>query len=334
MAFIKINKQNFFHNLNQIALKTGSKEKIAIVLKDNAYGHGLELMARLASEFGIQQAVVRKRCEAKKIETYFKNVLVLGDNILKDENIIYTINTLEDIATAEQGAKVELKVDTGMHRNGISMYELEVALASIKKQGLELVGVMTHFRSADVLSSELFWQQKNFESVKAKVDKAGYKNVRFHSHNSATLLRTKSFSEDMVRVGIATYGYNELPQLFDGTDLKPILSLHAKRVSSRKLKAGERVGYSGDFIAQDDMTISTYDLGYGDGWCRGDTNKAFTTAQNLPILGRVSMDFISLESEQEEICVMTDARDAAKQLGTISYEIMTALHRDIERQII
>ena len=71
MAFIKINKQNFFHNLNQIALKTGSKEKIAIVLKDNAYGHGLECMAALASEFGIQHAVVRSRAEAKKIETFF-----------------------------------------------------------------------------------------------------------------------------------------------------------------------------------------------------------------------------------------------------------------------
>jgi alanine racemase len=54
MAFIKINKQNFYHNLNQIALKTGSVDKIAIVLKDNAYGHGLELMAKLASEFGIK----------------------------------------------------------------------------------------------------------------------------------------------------------------------------------------------------------------------------------------------------------------------------------------
>jgi len=59
MAFITINRHNFHHNLNQIALKTGSKEKIAIVLKDKAYGHGLVLMAKLASEFGIKHAVVR-----------------------------------------------------------------------------------------------------------------------------------------------------------------------------------------------------------------------------------------------------------------------------------
>jgi len=334
MAFIKINKQNFFHNLNQIALKTGSVEKIAIVLKDNAYGHGLELMATLSAEFGIQHAVVRKRSEAKKIEPYFKSILVLGDKIVKDANISYAINSLEDIVGAEQGAKVELKVDTGMHRNGISMHELEVALASIEKQGLELVGVMTHFRSADVLSSELFWQQKNFETVKRKVTKAGFTTARFHAHNSAALLRTKSFTEDIVRVGITAYGYNELPQVFDGIDVKPVLSLHAKKVSSRLLKVGERVGYGGDFVADSEITVSTYDLGYGDGWCRGSALTPFVTAKNLPILGRVSMDFITLASSTDEVCVMDNAQDAAKQLGTISYEIMTALHKDIERHIV
>ncbi|MBN2721789.1 MAG: alanine racemase, partial [Campylobacterales bacterium] len=59
MAYITLNRSNFYHNLSQIALKTGSLEKIAIVLKDNAYGHGAIPMARLASEFGIRKAVVR-----------------------------------------------------------------------------------------------------------------------------------------------------------------------------------------------------------------------------------------------------------------------------------
>ena len=79
------------------------------------------------------------------------------------------------------------------------------------------------------------------------------------------------------------------------------------------------------------MIVSTYNLGYGDGWCRGNARKAFITAENLPILGRVSMDFISLEGDKEEICVLNDAQDAAKQLETISYEITTALHGDIEK---
>ena len=334
MAFIKINKQNFYHNLNQIALKTGSVEKIAIVLKDNAYGHGLELMGRLASEFGIKHAVVRKTAEAELIKPLFETVLILGDSIIKDEKYSFAINALEDIKRAQEGAKVELKVDTGMHRNGIALDELDEALRLIQEQSLKLVGVMTHYRSADELGSELFWQQKQFETVKQRVKEAGFADIRVHSHNTAAILRTKSFDEDMVRVGIGAYGYNELHDSFDEVALHPVLSLHAKKVSSRELKAGERIGYGGDFIATDTMKVSTYDLGYGDGWCRGDSRQPYITSEKLPILGRVSMDFISLESQKEEVCVMSDAQAAAKQLGTISYEITTALSGEIPKEVI
>jgi alanine racemase len=330
MAFIKINKQNFYHNLNQIALQTGSVEKIAIVLKDNAYGHGLELMAKLASKFGITHAVVRKTSEAKQIKSLFKNILILGDNIIKEENYSYAINTIEDIKKAQKGAKVELKVDTGMHRNGVALEDLELALDLVREQGLDLVGVMTHYREADELSSALFWQQKNFEKVKKIVQKQAFPNVRFHSCNSASILRMHHFYEDLVRVGIGAYGYNELPLPFDKLALKPVLSLHAKKVSSRVLKKGERVGYGGDFMAMKEMTVSTYDLGYGDGWTRA----AYVTSENLAILGRVSMDFITLQSNKEEVCVMSNAQNAAKQFGTISYEITTALMEKLEKIVV
>ena len=334
MAFIKINKQNFYHNLNQIALKTGSVEKIGIVLKDNAYGHGLDTMAKLASDFGIKHAVVRTRKEAECIRFLFETVLILGDSISKDSVFSFTINSLEDIKQAQSCAKVELKVDTGMHRNGITIDEVEEALRLIKEQKLELIGVMTHHRSADVLSSEYFWQKKQFEAVKESVKKAGFTKVRTHSHNSASILRTKSFDEDLVRVGISAYGYNELPQPFDQVVLKPVMTLYAKNVSTRVLNPGERVGYGGDFIATEEMRVSTYDLGYGDGWFRSDSRKPFVTAEGLPILGRVSMDFISLETDKDEVCVMDDAQVAAKAFGTISYEIMTTLSEKIERTVI
>ena len=70
----------------------------------------------------------------------------------------------------------------------------------------------------------------------------------------------KSFDEDLVRVGIGAYGYNELPSAFDEIALKPVMSLYAKKVSTRVLRAGERIGYGGDFDAAHEMTVSTYDL--------------------------------------------------------------------------
>jgi alanine racemase len=333
MAFIKINKQNFFHNLNQIALQTGAVDKIALVLKDNAYGHGLELMATLASEFGIKHAVVRNTDEAKKITSYFESILVLGDTIVKYDTFSYAVNSIVDIQKAQKGAKVELKVDTGMHRNGIAIEQLDEALDLIKEKALQLVGVMTHYRSADEMGSSFFWQTKQFENIQKRVIAAGFTRTRFHSHNSAAILRKKSFNEDLVRVGIAAYGYNELSKPFDKIILNPILSLHAKKLSTRILHKGQRVGYGGDFIASKEMKISTYDIGYGDGLCRADEGTTFITTEKLPILGRVSMDFITLQSEKEEVCIMDDAQEAAKQLKTISYALVTALHEKLERTV-
>ncbi len=334
MAKILINKANFYHNLQQIALKTGSKEKIAVVLKDNAYGHGLETMAQLAAEFGIVEAVVRDLAEADRIRRYFRHILVLGGKARNNAVCSFALNDLDDIERAEEGARVELKVDTGMRRNGIAMDDLERALERIAQRGLELVGVMTHFRAADEMGSALFWQQKAFETVKQRVKAAGFDDVRFHSHNSAAILRSQHFDEDLVRVGIAIYGYSELPDTFETVPLKPVMQLVASKVSTRRLKRGERVGYGGDFVADREMTVSTYDLGYGDGWCRGNSFAPFVTAEGLPILGRVSMDFISLESDKDEVVIFDDAQKAAKQLGTISYEVMTALSKDIERVVV
>jgi len=334
MAYIEINRDNFFYNLNQFVSKTGSKESIAIVLKDNAYGHGLELMARLSAEFGLTKAVVRDYNEAKKIKKYFQDILVLGDRAVIDGSCSFALNSLGDISQAKQGSTVELKVDTGMHRNGVAMSEIEEALREIKKRGLYLKGVMSHNRSADELSSELFWQQKKFDEVKKRVREFGFKKIRFHSFNSASSLRLNCSNQEMIRLGIGAYGYNELPTLYNSLDLKPVLSLWANRVSTRVLKKGERVGYGGTFIAPREMIISTYDLGYGDGWMRSSTMKPFITVEKLPILGRVSMDYISLESQKERVCIVDDALVAGKQIGTISYEIITQLSNNIERRVI
>jgi alanine racemase len=329
MAFITIHKENFYHNLHCIAKKTGSIDKIAIVLKDNAYGHGLLLMAKMASEFGIRSAVVRDEEEAREIDAFFEHILVLGDTH-KYSHHTYVINSLKAIEHIPTQTKVALKVDTGMHRNGIAFDELALALKQIQDKDLNLMELMTHYRSADVLSSEFFWQQKVFEEVKKSVKKSGFKHLRIHSHNSASILRTQGFDEDIVRVGLALYGYNELPTCFNKITLKPILSLYAKRISSRCLKRGQRVGYGGEFIALTDMKISTYDLGYGDGWHRGEC----VIAQNLAILGRVSMDSISVESEKSLICIMDNAEDIAQQWGTISYEVLTCLDNKIVRKVI
>ena len=98
MSFITISRDNYFYNLSLVAKKVDSIEQIAVVLKDNAYGHGLEQMASLAREFGIKRAVVRKTAEARIIAKYFNYILILAPEEIEDNNkFFYTINRIEDI---------------------------------------------------------------------------------------------------------------------------------------------------------------------------------------------------------------------------------------------
>ena len=337
MAYIILNKNNFFNNLDIIANRTKSVDKIALVLKDNAYGHGLVEMASLAKEYGIKKAVVRTSVEAFMIEEYFDYILVLSDVPKeKSQKIRYTINDIKSIDKFPQDTKVELKVDTGMHRNGIDMSELKEAFVKIKEARLVLESVFTHHRSADELTSEWFWQNDNFKAVKKEAlylaDEYGFENLRFHSSNSASLFRHVDFDEDMARVGIAAYGCLELPKVMEEEEFRPVLSLYASKISSRAVKAGDRIGYGGDYEFKKDSVVSNYDFGYGDGFLRS-CAESYKTPDGAELVGRVSMDNSSFLSNKDELLIFDDAREVAVEAGTISYEVLTSLKADISREI-
>jgi alanine racemase len=333
MAYITLNKKHFFNNLDIIANKTKTIDKIAVVLKDNAYGHGITQMASMAKEYGITKAVVRCYPEAKMIEEFFEYILVLADTPKEaSSKIRYTINDINKIEQFPKGTLVELKFDSGMHRNGVGYEDLELALERIKKQGLVLDGFFTHHRSADELSSEWFWQNENFEKAKQKVKQLGYKDIRFHSANSASTMRHSQIDEDMVRVGIAIYGCLESDAL-DTEEFKPVLSLWAQKNSQRRVASGERVGYGGTYTQELDAQVSNYDFGYADGFHRLCSNN-YTTPGGEKLVGRISMDNSSFLSDAQEILVFDDARDVARSAQTISYEILTSLKPYINREIV
>ena len=332
MSFIEISKKNYFHNLDILCDKLGSKKRLAVVLKDNAYGHGLVLMAQLSSEYGITKVIVRTSAEAKQIESYFESIIILAPNSHEENNPKYhfVINDVSQIEKLPKNSKVHLKIDTGMHRSGILSEALEEAYKLIKQNGLVLEAVMTHFRSADELSSELFWQQKKWQEVKEKVlkltQKQNFKKPLFHSANSATLLRVSNYEDDFARCGIATFGYNQMPFCYEIPALKPVLSLWAEKIRTIDLKKGQRVGYGGTFKAPKNMKISTYDIGYGDGFFRHCNEGMF--------LGKVSMDSCAIEGDAQKVCILSDASEIANRFDTISYDVLVKLSPMIKRVIV
>jgi alanine racemase len=342
MSKITINKQNYYHNLEILVKKAGGKHKLMAVIKDNAYGHGLEIMAKLASEFGIKKAAVKTEEEALNVEQYFDEVLVLAEHPPKQKiskKISFAVHSLEFLKKFPKNTNIHLNIDTGMHRNGIKVDEIQEALLFIKENSLNLRGVFTHFRSADDMNGELFWQQENWKEAKQEAINE-IKNLNldmpaFHSCNSSALLRSSGgIEDDFARCGIATYGYTHIDKNIATYDLKPVMSLYAKRLSTRVLKKGQKVGYGGVHVAQKDKLISTYDLGYGDGFFRYDGLGDLKIANGQEILGRVSMDSLCAEGDKDKICLFDDASELSNYFNTITYEILTKLMPWIKREVI
>lgn len=338
MAMIKISQSAYAHNIHQISQIVGL-DKICVVLKDNAYGHGLKEIAHIASDLGITKAVVRNAEEALQIKDVFSLILALDPHNAPQnlpQNIAITANSLQDLQLFSKH-KIHLKIDTGMHRNGVSKDDLQEALDLIKAQNINLCGVFSHARSCDELSSEGFWQLYNFKAMRQTIiDFCKKNNMRlpiFHFANSSTITRFKKDAAfDMVRLGIASYGYDENHPSLDKLDLRPVMSLWARSVSARKATPSMRIGY-GATASTNETTISSYDIGYADGFFRLNESHNYKTPSGKRLLGRVSMDYTSFEGNEKELCIFDDVKDLAKLWGTISYDCLVKLKTHIKRQI-
>ena len=335
MGTIKLSREALYSNLDIIAQQVGAKDKIAVVLKDNAYGHGAVLIAKAVSEYGIIQSVVRLEREALEIAEFFDNILILADfPTIVNSKFSYAINTLDTIEKFPRDTKVELKIDTGMHRNGIAPDDLVEAFKRMSQQGLECVGVMSHFRSADTLGSEWFWQRNIFDALKetaVKLAKSYGWNVRFHISNSAGAFRSSQCADDMVRIGIGLYGCLQMDPTLLQPALNPVLSLYGNKMTTRTLKAGERVGYNGIYEATCDEVVSTYDLGYANGLDRLASNQ-YITPEGIALRGRISMDSATFSSDADELLIFNNANEYAVSVGTIGYEILACLDKDLKRE--
>lgn len=340
MSLIKLSQSALNANIKEIS-KKAPIEKIYAVLKDNAYGHGLLEFGAMCVKGGIQNAIVRDKSEALRLYATFKNVLCLAELREFDayENVHFAVNSFELLKEIPSQTKIHLKVDSGMHRNGVSPNELIAALELAYSRKINICGVFSHLRSADELSSESFWQEKNFLEIKKIViefcNTKGIKIPIFHLQNSAGLFRSASLGEfDAARVGIALYGYLDMPKAFKKPMLTPVLSLWADKISSRALKAGQAVGYGAIGKLNCDSIVSIYDIGYADGFMRVKCDGEYILPNGSKLIGRVSMDNICVEGDEESVCVFENAESLAKRYNTISYEIITRLNPLIKRVVV
>lgn len=346
MAYLEISKKAYLHNL-AILQKICNKNNLDlnIVLKDNAYGHSISLLAPIASKFGVKYASCKNTSEALKINNLFTEVLAFYGNASDynssciGSNISLSVHDLNTLKALQSGAKVELKINIGLNRNGIEISDFSTAIDLILQNDLNLRGIFTHFAHADGDSEQFFTDLNQWEEFKTQalvaLENKNIKNIKIHSLNSSGLFRLDEnnlkTTDNSARIGGASYGY----KLYKKEDsLKIIAKLYANKIATHYLKRGERIGYDGISLLGNDAIISSYDIGYGDGLMRI-TQEGLKIASGEAILPKSSMDCISVKDcQKDKICVFDDARVLANFYKTIPYEITTNLSANLPRILV
>jgi len=356
-----IHGENLLHNLCAYQTKY-PQTKFAPVLKSNAYGHGMVLVAHLLEKAGIPFFMVDSLYEAAllRAEGIKTPLLILGfntaDNILSSKlaNISFGIVGLEQLEEVSKKInspqKFHLKIDTGMHRQGITEYETEKAFSIISNNShIQLEGISTHFSDADGTDKSFTLTQisrwnKICYNAKNKFPSLKY----FHAANTAGNAYHKEAFTNVARLGLGLYGINISP--FEPLEIKPALEMKSRISSVRIIQPGESVGYNNTFTAKQTMRIATIPAGYYEGMDRRLSNCGFVKidGKSCPIIGRVSMNMLSADvtaannahvgTEVTLISHIPDEKNSveniAKTCDSIAHEILVHIPGHLRRRVV
>jgi len=356
-----INLDAVSYNISQIKRQVGPKTEVLAVVKANAYGHGAVPVARAALATGASGLAVACTDEGVQLRQagITAPILVMGytpswevGNIVSN-NLIPTVTTSELVnALASIGYSsgkrfpVHMKIDTGMHRFGL-MPEEAKDLASLIKDlpSLDLIGIYTHFASADEVDKSFTLQQfSNFMEAIKDLPEVRYR----HAANSAAIADLPEMALDMVRPGISIYGCYPSKAVGRSLDLKPALSLRSYVTRVLRLSKGESVSYGRTWTAERDCRVALISCGYADGLPRLLSNRGNVLIRGVraPIIGRICMDqcladvshIVEQVAPEDEVVIIgrqgdeeITVEEIADQAQTISYEILCGISARVPR---
>lgn len=327
------------------------------VVKADGYGHGMVPVARAAREAGagwlgvatIEEALaLRAAGDAGRVLCW---LTAPGSDYASavDAGIDLTASSAEQLAEIIAGAatrpRIQVKVDTGMGRNGAlgpQWTELVAAAAAAQRANqAEIVAVWSHFACADVPDDPANdGQQRAFDDAVADLEAAGVVPELRHLANSAALLTRPGAHLDVVRAGIAMYGITPMADFAKPVPLRPVLTLRAQLVTVKRVPAGTGVSYGHRYRTSRETTLGLVPIGYGDGVLRAATGQAragFAQVQ-VPVAGTICMDQLvvdlgDLPAKPGDVVTLfgpgddgePTVDDWARAAGTIGYEVVTQL---------
>ncbi|MFI3305953.1 MAG: alanine racemase [Rikenellaceae bacterium] len=356
---LEVNLDSMVKNLNHYRSHLSPTTRLVAMVKASSYGAGEEEVAQILQHQGVDYLAVAfadEGCRLRERGVTMPIIVLNADDgsfsqmvDMRLEPEIYSLRSLRHFAKAvgsrgERGYPIHLKIDSGMHRLGFMEEGVEELKQELELYGEELkvASIFSHLAESDMGEegrANTLSQIELFERVSEKIAASlPYPTLR-HIANSAAITHYPEAHFDMCRLGIGLYGFGE-------EGLHPVSTLKSRIVQIREIEQGAMVGYGGVGVAERRSRIATIPVGYADGIDRhlgGGRWSLLVCGKSAPTIGRICMDSLMVDitdieraEEGDEVLIFSPhkgntAADMARQLDTISYEVLTSISTRVKR---
>lgn len=373
LSWVEIDQDRLLANLSAFRTLTPSRTRLLTVVKANAYGHGLEAVAALAAE-ATDWLGVNSLEEALALAELgiAKPILIMGHTAPEEaetvvrsgfRQVLYRLDLAQALSEAAGRAglpaRVHLKIETGTHRQGVSLDELaDFSRALLALPGLDIEGAYTHFANIeDTLEASYAERQlARFRQALDLLSELGVRPSVVHAAATAGAILYPETHFDLIRVGIGAYGIwpsreTRLAARERGRvlSLAPVLAWKSRLVQVKSISPGDYVGYGLTFQASRPMRLGIVPVGYYDGYDRrlSNSGRALVGGKPAPVVGRVAMNMLALDvteagaAPDDEVVLLgrqgvweITAEELAEKVGTIAYEILSRINPLLPRRVV
>lgn len=310
-AYAVLNMAAVTHNLQKVR-EYAPDAKVMAVIKANAYGHGALRVAQVLAEQvdGFAVARVNEGIRLRKAGVQQRIAVLEGFTCAEelDELLAYQLDAVVhsytqlaifEAKTEQEKIAVWLKLDTGMNRLGFKAHEFQAVYSRLMRCSVikQPINLMTHLASADDKQDGMTLKQLTlFNDTLNCLALSTYNECSIA--NSAGILAWQQALSDWVRPGIMLYGISPFAESTGAAfGLKPIMSLHSRLIAVKPIAKGDTVGYGGSWLCEQDTVLGVVAIGYADGYPRYARvgTPVLVNGQRVPLIGRVSMDMITVD---------------------------------------
>lgn len=364
MTRAEIHLDRFDSNIRGLREYVGQTIELMVVVKADAYGHGAVAISRSAMDAGADHVAVYTVAEALSLRNagIKGSIVVLGPippeaaTICVARDITPCISNLDlgraiSAAAPSIGKSIpfHLEIDTGLTRYGILPEEaLPLVQALDALPSLQREGLFTHFAKADEQDKSWVHKQvKVFQRVRSTLEDAGFSFRLYHVAASSAILDFPELHLDLVRCGIALYGYYPSEYVKRSIQLLPVMTLGSHLARVRTVAKGVGVSYGHDWQAGRKSRIGLVPFGYADGMPRTVQGRGhvLVRGRRAPVVGRVAMDQFMIDlsdiqdaGEGDRVTIIgtsgdeeITADDIAGWAGTISYDVLSGISTRVPR---